>query len=159
MPDEIVDVITQPLAHLLAHRGIAREAAGDLPAVAPAGAPADLVGLDDGDLVAALGKFHRGGHTGEAAADDGDVDVHLALQGGVVGFLVEGRGVVGGRAFGGGFRVLQCGVHLFLSFLNPWVEALALTPALSRRERGLYSAAGCNRSADAVPSPPGRGLG
>ncbi|MCY1430516.1 hypothetical protein D9M71_464660 [compost metagenome] len=114
VPDEVVDVIAQPLAHLLAHGAVAGKAAGDLAAVAPAGAPADLVGLDDRDLVTALGQLDRRGDAGEAAADDGDVDVHLALQGGVAGFLVEAGGVVGGRTLGGGHG-FEWGVHSLLS--------------------------------------------
>ncbi|MNO87711.1 hypothetical protein D3C76_791360 [compost metagenome] len=116
VPDEVVDVVAQPLAHLLAHRGIAGQAAGDLPAIAPAGAPADLVGLDDGDLVATLGEFDRSCHPGEAAADDGDVDVHFALQGGVVGFLVEAGGVVGGRALRSSADGFYCSVHCSCPF-------------------------------------------
>ncbi|MNO69933.1 hypothetical protein D3C76_607970 [compost metagenome] len=95
VPDEVIDFFAEGAAHLFAHRFVAREAAGDLAAVAPGGAPADLVAFDDGDLQAFFRQFDRRGDAGEAAADDDDVDAVLALQGGVVGFVVEGGGVVG----------------------------------------------------------------
>ncbi len=101
LPDEIVHVIAQALAHLFAHGLVTRQAAGDLAAVAPAGAPADTVGFDDGHLQAALGQFHRAGHAGEAATDDHHVDLDRALQGRVLGGVVQAGGVVGGAALGG----------------------------------------------------------
>ncbi|MNQ37083.1 hypothetical protein D3C85_506170 [compost metagenome] len=100
VPDEIIDFITNGAAHLFAHGFIARQAAGDLAAVAPGGAPADLVAFDDGDFQAFFGEFDSGGDAGEAAADDHHVDLVPALQGRVVGVLVKGGGVVGIAAFG-----------------------------------------------------------
>ncbi|MNG07939.1 hypothetical protein D3C84_912650 [compost metagenome] len=78
-PDKIVHFRAQRFVHLLAHRLVARQAAGDLAAIAAAGTPADLLGLYQGDLEAALSQFHRTGHTSETAADDDDVNTHLTL--------------------------------------------------------------------------------
>ncbi|MNS91277.1 hypothetical protein D3C72_1253590 [compost metagenome] len=100
VPDEIIDLVAEFRAHLFAHRTIAGKAAGDLSAVAPGGAPADLVAFDDGDFQAFFGEFDSGGDAGEAAADDHHVDLVPALQGRVVGVLVKGGGVVGIAAFG-----------------------------------------------------------
>ena len=63
------------LAVLLGPAGGAALAADrDLTAVASAGAPADGVGLEDGDGGPALGEGARRREAGEPAADDGDVD-------------------------------------------------------------------------------------
>ncbi|MNP25569.1 hypothetical protein D3C76_1183830 [compost metagenome] len=111
VPDEVVDLGPYMTAHLLAHGSIAGKAAGDLAAIAAGSAPADLVGLHQRHLVAAFGHFHSRGDAGEAAADDGDIDVHLAFQRGIGGLLVEARGVVGRRTLGGGQRVFECSGH------------------------------------------------
>ncbi|MND96124.1 hypothetical protein D3C80_884040 [compost metagenome] len=95
VPDEIIDFITDGAAHLFAHGFIARQAAGDLAAIAPGGTPADLVAFDDGDLQAFFRQLDGGGHAGEAAADDHHVNPVPALQRRVIGVLVEGGGVVG----------------------------------------------------------------
>jgi hypothetical protein len=100
VPDEIVDVIAEFRAHLFAHRAVAGEAAGDLAAIAPGGAPADLVAFDDGDFQAFFGEFKGRGDAGKAAADDHHVNLVPTLQRRVVGVLVEGGGVVGIAAFG-----------------------------------------------------------
>lgn len=100
VPDEIVHVFTQALAHLRAHGLVTRQAAGDLTAVASASAPADAVGFDNGHLQAAFGQFHGGGDARETAADDGHVDLLGARQGGVLGRVVERGGVVGRRPLG-----------------------------------------------------------
>ena len=71
-----------------------------MPAIAPGGAPADLVAFDDGDFQAFFREFDGGGDASETAADDHHVDLVSALQGRVVGVLVEGGGVVGIAAFG-----------------------------------------------------------
>ncbi|MCY1407211.1 hypothetical protein D9M71_225020 [compost metagenome] len=105
VPDEIVDVVTQGGAHLLTHGLVARQAAGDLAAVAPAGAPADAVGFDDRDLEPAFGQFHGAGDTGEAAADDHHIDADLALQHRVLGRIIEAGGVVRGTALGRAFEI------------------------------------------------------
>ncbi len=135
VPDEVLDLGAQPLAHLLVHRRVAGQAAGDLAAVAPAGAPADAMGLDQGYLVATLGQFDRRGDAGEAAADDGDVDRHRAQQGRIVGFLVERGGVVGRRAFRGRTG-MDCCVHRV--FLVPVRRVL---PARRRMRAGPGSQA------------------
>ena len=132
VPDEVLDLGAQPLAHLLVHRRVAGQAAGDLAAVAPAGAPADAMGLDQGHLVATLGQFDRRGDAGEAAADDGDVDRHRAQQGRIVGFLVERGGVVGRRAFRGRTG-MDCCVHRV--FLVP-VRRVRRRAAVCGRVRG-----------------------
>src|SRR5690606_2014527 len=111
VPDEVVHLVTQGFAHLLAHGLVTGQAAGDLPAVAPTGAPADLVGLHHGYLEATLGQFHCRGDAGEAATDDGHVDGHAALQRRVVGLEIERRRVIGRRALGGGFDRLLDRVH------------------------------------------------
>ncbi|MCY1363473.1 hypothetical protein D9M69_502380 [compost metagenome] len=155
VPDEIIDFITNGAAHLFAHGFIARQAAGDLAAIAPGGAPADLVGLDDGYLVAAFGQFHGAGYAGEAAADDGDVDADAPLQARVVGFLVERGAVIGGAALGGGDDGFECSGHSGIPWSTP------LTPTLSRRARGR-AVAGMNpgyRSAPLPPLPLGEGWG
>ncbi|MNM71052.1 hypothetical protein D3C81_827040 [compost metagenome] len=95
VPDEIVDFLADGAAHLLAHGFIAREAAGDLATVAPGGAPADFFAFNDGDFQAFFRQLDGGGDAGETAADDHHVDAVLALQGRVIGVLVEGGGVVG----------------------------------------------------------------
>ncbi|MCY1430867.1 hypothetical protein D9M71_468240 [compost metagenome] len=120
VPDEIVDLGTQAVAHLRAHGFVARQAAGDLAAIAPAGAPADAVGFDDGHLQATLGQFHGAGHAGEAAADDGHIHLHRALELRVLGVVVEGGAVIGRRALRRAF--VQCCVHgcsLFCRGLRP----------------------------------------
>ncbi|MNE23299.1 hypothetical protein D3C80_1165470 [compost metagenome] len=105
VPDEVIDLVPELVAHLLAHRFIAREAAGDLAAVAPAGAPADAIGFDNGDLQAAFGQLHGAGDPGKATADDCHIDLHRALEGRILGGVVEACGVVGGTALG------RAGIH------------------------------------------------
>jgi hypothetical protein len=105
MPDEIVHVIAQFCTHLLAHRAVAGEAAGDLPAIAPGGAPADFVAFNDGDFQAFFRQFDGSGDASETAADDHHIDLVPALKGRVVGVVVEGGGVVGIAANG------HVGVH------------------------------------------------
>lgn len=111
VPDEIIDLVAQFAAHLLAHGRIAGKAAGDLATVAPGGAPADLVAFDDGDFQAALGQFHRAGNAGEAAADDHHIHLMAALQGRVVGFLIQGGAVVAGAALGCRGPRIEGGCH------------------------------------------------
>ncbi|MNF83305.1 hypothetical protein D3C84_656270 [compost metagenome] len=95
VPDEIVDLIANGATHLFAHRFIAREAAGDLAAIAPGGAPADFITFDNGDFQAFFRQFDSGGDAGETATDDHHIDTMLTLQGRVISVLVEGGGVVG----------------------------------------------------------------
>ncbi len=77
--------VPQPLRIGLAElRGELRHAAGiagnDLAAGAPGGAVADAVGLEQHDLVAALGQVQRGRAAGEPGAHDADVRLDVALE-------------------------------------------------------------------------------
>ena len=70
--------------------------AGDgLRAAAAGGAPADAVGLEEHHAVAALSEMQRGGAAGDAAADDADVRVDIALQRGAWWLRRCRRGVPG----------------------------------------------------------------
>ncbi|MNH31064.1 hypothetical protein D3C79_913970 [compost metagenome] len=109
VPDEVIHFTAQAVAHLRAHGFVAREAAGDLAAVAAAGAPADAVGFHHRHFQAALGQLHGGGYAGETAADNGYVDLHGALELRVLRVVVEGGTVVGRRALGR--AVVHCCVH------------------------------------------------
>ncbi|MNL36202.1 hypothetical protein D3C87_1582720 [compost metagenome] len=110
VPDEVVDFLAEGAAHLFAHCFIARQAPGDLATVAPGGAPADFMAFDDGDFQAFFRELDSGGDAGNTAADDHHVDPVLALQGRVIGVLVEGGGVVGIAALlGHGFVQAKIG--------------------------------------------------
>ena len=111
VPDEILDLAAEGLAHLLVHGPFAGQAAGDLAAIAAGGAPADLVGFDHRHLEAALGQLHRRGHAGETATDNGHIDLHRALHRRVIGLMVERGGVVGLAALGRRRHGLDRGVH------------------------------------------------
>ena len=137
VPDEVIDLGTQAVAHLRAHGFVARQAAGDLAAVAPAGTPADAVGFDDGHLQATLGQLHRRGHAGETAADDRHIHLYRALELRVLGVVVEGGAVVGRRALRRSF--VQCCIHgcSLLSGDQAWCryqrQSCSLTSAMNWR--------------------------
>src|SRR3990167_4307918 len=111
VPDEIIDVLAEGLAHLFVHGLFAGQAAGDLADVAPRGAPTDLIGLDDRHFQPTLGQFHSRGHAGKAATDDGHVNLHSALHRRVISFAVEGGTVIGRAALGGGNHGFQGSGH------------------------------------------------
>src|SRR5471032_2903448 len=100
VPDEVVHLRAKAVAHLPAHGLIARQAAGDLPTIAPTGAPADPVGFDNRDLEPAFSQLDGTGNAGEAAADNHHVNADLALQGRVLGSVVEAGGVIRSAALG-----------------------------------------------------------
>ena len=93
-------------------------AGADLAAVAPRGAPADAVRLEQDHVEAGLGEVQRGGEAGVAAADDGDVGGGLALQlrkgrerGGGLGVpagRVDAGPVVGGQQVESGHASRPC---------------------------------------------------
>jgi hypothetical protein len=58
------------------------DAADDLPAVAPAGTPADAVGFQQHHVPAALGELQGRVDAAETAADHGDVAVDVIFQAG-----------------------------------------------------------------------------
>ena len=72
------------------------DATDQLPAVAPAGAPADAPGLQEDHRQPALGQLDSGIDPGEAAADHADIGVQVAFQGRVAGQGADRGGVVGG---------------------------------------------------------------
>ncbi len=84
---------------VFAHRGAG--AGGELAAVAPRGAPAQPVGLDEDDVEAALGQVQRRREPGIAAADDADIRLVLALEARVVRHLAGGLGVPAPRMHAG----------------------------------------------------------
>ena len=113
-------------------RGRAHAVAGiDLPAIAPRGAPADALGLEQRHLVAALGQLQSGREAGEAAADDGDVDGKAARQRRALGPLVGGRGIIGGDMI-----------------------ARHAVPAFDRNDAGSRGAEASGRRAETPPAPP-----
>ena len=86
-------ILTNPAGKLA---GIVADTANKLTAVAPGGAPADTVGLQQGDLVTGISQIDGGIETGKAAADDADVSLVLPLQLGPLLRVVAGGRVVGG---------------------------------------------------------------
>ena len=77
------------LARPLAQPGV------ELAAVAPRGAPADLLGLEQQGLVAALGEMQGGGKPGQPAADDAGIDARLAGKGRAGGRRIGRGGIIG----------------------------------------------------------------
>ena len=57
-------------------------------------APADALGFHQRHFHAFLRQFQRGGHAGETAADDGDVDTHIAFKAGMADVLIKGGAVI-----------------------------------------------------------------
>jgi len=78
------------------------DAIDELPAIPSGGAPADPVGFDERDEIAAFGQGQCGGNTGKAAANDANVGRDAAFQQWVVGDLIDRSGVI------------RAGVFLFL---------------------------------------------
>lgn len=76
--------------------GIVADTANKLATIAPGGAPADAVGLQQGDLVTGISQIDGGIETGKTAADDADVSLVLPLQLGPLLPVVAGGRVVGG---------------------------------------------------------------
>ena len=74
---------------------IMADAADQLAAVAPAGAPADAVRFQQDDAEPAFGQFDGGIEAGEAATDDAHVGPLFALQGLEGQLAVDARGIVG----------------------------------------------------------------
>ena len=79
--------------------------ANQLPAVATAGAPADLVRFQQHHAEAAFGQFQRGVQPGKATADHAHVRNHLALQQRMVRLRQAAGGVIRG-----GVRLARGGV-------------------------------------------------
>ena len=103
------------------HAVLAADSPDDLAAVASRGAPADAVGFDDRDAVAALGQRQRRRNSGEAPADHRDVDRKRTAQSRVSGPVRRGRGIVGGDML------------LVLMF---WVHAASVPPPPRTTQRG-----------------------
>ena len=82
-------------AHLFDEFAFAGPAGEHLSAVAARRAPADAVRFGDSDGEAAIGERERRGDAGEAAADDGDVDFHVAGERRAFGRLMRRLLVVG----------------------------------------------------------------
>ena len=95
VPDERSDTV----AVLLRDLPETAHAVDHLPAVAPGGAPANAVGLDERDRVAPLGKCQRGRDAGEARADDADIRDRLPIEFRVVRRFADRRSVIGVRVF------------------------------------------------------------
>ena len=76
------------------------DAANQLPAVAPAGAPADPPGLQQNHREPALRQFDRRVDPGETAADHADIGHKVLGQRGVGRQLLADRRVIGMRVFG-----------------------------------------------------------
>ena len=85
-----------------------------LTAVAPGGAPADALGLEQHHVGAARGEVQRGGEPGVAAPDHADAGARLAVQRGELRSLVRGGGVIRGHVAGGAHRQLLPGGGLLL---------------------------------------------
>lgn len=85
--------LTNPAGELA---GIVADTANKLTAVAPGGAPADAVGLQQHHLVARISQVDGGIEAGKTAADDADVSLVLPLQLGPLLRVVAGGRVVGG---------------------------------------------------------------
>ncbi len=73
------------------------DAANELAAVAPGGAPADAVGLQQHHLVTGLGQVDGGVEAGETAAYDADVGIQLTAELGPLPMVVAGGRVIGGH--------------------------------------------------------------
>lgn len=84
------------------------DAADQLPAVAPAGAPADLVGLQQSHAETLLRQFDGRVQAAEAATDHAHVHLHLALQRRVGQLAIDAGGIVGR----GMLRLVNAGVHV-----------------------------------------------
>ena len=69
----------------------------ELAAVAPRGAPAHLLRLEQQGLVAALGKMQGGGKTRQPAADHAGIDARLAGKRRTGGRRIGGGGIIGGN--------------------------------------------------------------
>ncbi|MNY25856.1 hypothetical protein D3C86_1596640 [compost metagenome] len=91
------------------------DAADQLAAVAPAGAPADLVRLQQRYREAFLRQFDGRVQPGKAAADDAHIDAEFSAQGRVGQLPVDAGGVIGGGVLGAVDRLVNAGVHV----LNP----------------------------------------
>jgi hypothetical protein len=87
------------------------DTANELTAVAPGGAPADAVGLQQHHLVTGFGQIDGGVETGETAADDADLGIQFATE--LRPLLIV---VAGGRVIGG--HVLLMGVVLSACMLS-----------------------------------------
>ena len=88
------------------------DAADQLPAIATAGTPANLVGFQQGDREAALGQFNGGVQPREAAADHAHIDLYLTSQRRVLQLAVGAGGVVGRGVVGAVHRGVNAGVHV-----------------------------------------------
>jgi len=100
---ELLDVLYDTMA----------DAADQLPAVSPAGAPADSVRFQQDDAEAPLGQFDGRVEAGEPTADDADVGPLLALQRLEGQFAIDACGIVGGCMYGAvrrGCAVIHQGV-------------------------------------------------
>ncbi|MNF70343.1 hypothetical protein D3C84_522510 [compost metagenome] len=86
------------------------DAANQLPAVAAAGAPADLVGFEQHHAEAALGQFDGGVQAGKTAAYHAHVSQQLALEHWVIRLRQAAGGVIGGGVVARN-RLLNTGVH------------------------------------------------
>ncbi|MNM98652.1 hypothetical protein D3C81_1111880 [compost metagenome] len=89
------------LTHAIAaqHRGelikAVANATNQLPAITPAGAPADLAGFEEDHVEAALGQLDRGVQPGKTATDHTDVAAQFALQRRILRLWQAAGGVVG----------------------------------------------------------------
>ena len=83
-PRELASVHRDELVHAQLHAGQHHAA------VAGTGSPANGFGFEHGDFRAALGESAGGGESGEAGADDGDVDAVRQAD----GLLFSGNSVV-----------------------------------------------------------------
>ncbi|MNL11665.1 hypothetical protein D3C87_1325070 [compost metagenome] len=87
-------------------------AANQLPAVAPAGAPTDLVGFEQHYAQAALGQLERRVQSGEPATDHAHIGHQVALQHRVIRLRQTAGGVIGRRVPMAWDRLLSTGIHV-----------------------------------------------
>ncbi|MNN55316.1 hypothetical protein D3C81_1701860 [compost metagenome] len=77
------------------------DARHDLPAVAPGAAIAQIAGFEHDNVGHALFRqLQRGVDAGEPAADDHDIGLDVAFQGGEAQVVLLGRRVIGGALEG-----------------------------------------------------------
>ena len=91
---------------------IMADATNQLPAVAPAGAPADLARLQQRHRQAFLGQLDGGVEAAETATDDAHVHLQLTAQGRVGLPAIDAGGVIGSGMLRAVDGLVNAGVHV-----------------------------------------------
>ncbi len=91
---------------------IMANAANQLPAVAPAGAPADLARFQQRHRQAFLGQLNGGVQAAETATDDAHVHLQLTAQGRVGLLAIDAGGVIGSGMLRAVDGLVNAGVHV-----------------------------------------------